>query len=163
MTPLWIAPIKKVKNYENLEIDYEHFAFAEKDEYFHGLKKFLLIEKSDFHPISVFDNHNHSITFRYDILYSKKINDVNLIHIDQHSDNRENKNHLELNRKENELEKVFNFCNQKCNVGNFIPPALESRIISNQVQIRSTTALQDLQINKNQNFILDIDLDFCLN
>jgi hypothetical protein len=69
---------------------------------------------------------------------------------------------LELNRKENELEKVFYFWNEKCNVGNFIPPALESWIISNQVQIRSTTALQNLEINKNHNFILDIDLDFCL-
>ena len=162
MTPLWVAPIKKVKNYENLEIDYEHFAFAEKDEYFHGLKNFLLIEKLDFPPIFVFDNHNHSITFRYNIIYSKNNNDVNLIHIDQHSDNRENKNHLELNRKEKGLEKVFNFCNQKCNVGNFIPPALESRIISNQIQIRSTIALENLNVDKNQNFILDIDLDFCL-
>jgi hypothetical protein len=30
--PLRVAPIKKVNNYENLEIDYEHFAFAEKNE-----------------------------------------------------------------------------------------------------------------------------------
>ena len=87
---------------------------------------------------------------------------MELIHIDQHSDCRENENHLELNRKENELEKVFKFWNEKCNVGNFIPPALESWIISNQIQIRSTAALQKLKTNKNQNFILDIDLDFCL-
>jgi hypothetical protein len=60
------------------------------------------------------------------------------------------------------LENVFNFCNKYCNVGNFIPPAIESWIIWNQVQIRSTTALQNLQVKKNQNFILDIDLDFCL-
>jgi hypothetical protein len=48
-------------------------------------------------------------------------------------------------------------------VGNFIPPAIESWIIRNQTQIRSTTALENLNVNKNQNFILDIDLDFCLN
>ena len=30
--PLRIAPIKKTNNYENLNIDYEHFAFAEKNE-----------------------------------------------------------------------------------------------------------------------------------
>jgi hypothetical protein len=35
-------------------------------------------------------------------------------------------------------------------------------MIGNQVQIRSTTALDNLEIDKNQNFILDIDLDFCL-
>lgn len=166
-TPLRVAPIRKVNNYENLKIDYEHFAFAEKDdnweiEYFHGLKNFLWIEKSDFPPIFIFDNHNHSIVFRYNIIYNKKIKNTELIHIDQHSDCRENKNHLELNRKENELEKVFGFWNEKCNVWNFIPPAIESGIISNQTQIRSITALKNLEIDKNQNFILDIDLDFCL-
>ena len=161
LTPIWVAPIKKVNNLENLNIDYEHFAFAKNDEYFHWLKNFLWIEKSEFPPILVFDNHNHAITFRYNIIYSKNFNDISLIHIDQHSDNRENKHHLELNQKENELEKVFHFWNEKCNVWNFIPPALESWIISNQIQIRSTTALQNLKIN-NQNYILDIDLDFCL-
>jgi hypothetical protein len=166
-TPLWVAPISKVNHYENLEIDGEHFAFAEKNEnweieYFHGLKNFLWIEKSYFPPVFIFDNHNHAIVFRYNIINSKKIKNTELIHIDQHSDNRENKNHLELNRKENELEKVFKFCNEECNVGNFIPPAIESWIISNQIQVRSITALQNLKIDKNQNFILDIDLDFCL-
>lgn len=166
-TPLWVAPISKVNHYENLKIDDEHFAFAEKNEnweieYFHGLKNFLWIEKSYFPPVFIFDNHNHAIVFRYNIINSKKIKNTELIHIDQHSDNRENKNHLELNRKENELEKVFKFCNEECNVGNFIPPAIESWIISNQIQVRSTAALQNLKIDKNQNFILDIDLDFCL-
>ena len=164
---LRIAPIKKVDKYEDLEIDYEHFSFAEKNEnwemeYFHWLKNFLRIEKSEFPPIFIFDNHNHAITFRYNIVYSKIFNNVKLIHIDQHSDCRENKNHFELNWKENELEKIFHFWNEKSNVWNFIPPALESGIITNQVQIRSTTALQNLEIDKNQNFILDIDLDFCL-
>lgn len=161
-TPLWVAPIKKLSDYENLEIDYGHFAFTENNEYFHWLKNFLWIEKTDFPPIFVFDNHNHATVFRYNIIYDKKINNIELIHIDQHSDNRENKNHLNLNRKENELEKVFNFCNQKCDVGNFIPPAIESGIITNQIQVRSTTTLQNLGIEKYQNFILDIDLDFCL-
>lgn len=167
-TPLWVAPIWKINYYENLEIDGEHFAFAEKNEsweieYFHWLKNFLLIEKSDFSPIFIFDNHNHSITFRYNIVYSKKIKSAELIHIDQHSDCWENKNHLELDWNVNELEKVFRFWNEKCNVWNFIPPAIESGIIWNQIQVRSITALQNLKIDKNQNFILDIDLDFCLN
>lgn len=169
--PLRVAPVKRISNYKNLEIDYKHFSFAEKNqnweiEYFHGLKNFLLIEKSAFPlifpPIFIFDNHNHAIVFRYNIICSKKIKNVELIHIDQHSDCRENENHLELNRKESELEKVFNFWNEKCNVGNFIPPAIECGMIGNQVQIRSTTALDNLEIDKNQNFILDIDLDFCL-
>lgn len=166
-TPLRVAPIRKVKNYEDLGIDFEHFAFAEKNrnweiEYFHGLKNFLWIEKSKFPPIFIFDNHNHAITFWYNTIYDKGIKNVELIHIDQHSDCWENKNCLRLDWERNELENVFNFCNKYCNVGNFIPPAIESWIIWNQVQIRSTTALQNLQVKKNQNFILDIDLDFCL-
>ena len=159
---LRVAPIKKVEYFENLAIDYEHFSFAEKNEYFHGLKNFLWIEKNGTSPIFIFDNHNHAITFRYNIIYSKNLKNIELIHIDQHSDCRENHNHLTLSRKENELEKIFKFCNKKCNVGNFIPPAIESWIISNQIQIRSTTALKNLKIKTNQNFILDIDLDFCL-
>lgn len=166
--PLRIAPIKKVNNYEELEIDSEHFSFAEKNvnweiEYYHGLKSFSWIEKSNSSPIFIFDNHNHAIVFRYNIIYDKNLKGAELIHIDQHSDCRENKNHLELDRDENELPKVFHFWNKKCNVGNFIPPAIESWIISNQTQIRSTTALKNLGTNKNQNYILDIDLDFCLN
>ena len=47
-------------------------------------------------------------------------------------------------------------------MGNFITPSLKSWIISDQIQIRSITALKNLEIEKNQNFILDIDLDFCL-
>lgn len=164
---LRVAPIKKINKYNGLKIDYEHFAFAEKNEnweieYFHGLKNYLWIETPGFPSIFIFDNHNHAIIFRYNIIYSKKIKDTKLIHIDQHSDCRENKNHLVLNQDENELEKVFRFCNEKCNVWNFIPPSIESWIITNQVQIRSTTALHNLGIDINQNFILDIDLDFCL-
>ena len=166
-TPLRVAPLKRINYYENLEIDNERFAFAEKNknwklEYFHGLKNFLLIEKSDFPPVFIFDNHNHAIVFRYNIIYINKIKDTKLIHIDQHSDCRENKNHLELDWNINELEKVFKFWNEKYNVWNFIPPAIESGIIWNQIQIRSITALQNLEIGKNQNYILDIDLDFCL-
>ena len=167
-TPLRIAPIKKANKYEDLEIDYEHFAFAEKNqnweiEYFHWLKNFLWIDKLEFPSIFIFDNHNQAITFRYNIIYDKNLKNVELIHIDQHSDCRENKNYLKLNWEESELETVFKFWNEKCNVGNFIPPAIESWIISKQIQIRSTTSLQNLKIQENQKFILDIDLDFCLN
>ena len=164
---LRVAPIKKIDEYQDLQIEQDNFSFAEKNkdwkiEYFHWLKNFLLIKKSDFPPIFIFDNHNHAIVFRYNIIYNKKIKNAKLIHIDQHSDNRENKNHIKLNWEKNELEKVFKFWNEKCNVWNFIPPAIESGIIWHQIQIRSTTALQNLEIDKNQNYILDIDLDFCL-
>ena len=167
LNSLRVAPIKKLNNYISPQIDCDHFAFAEKNkdwkiEYFHGLKNFLRIEWSNLPPIFIFDNHNHAILFRYYITHINKIWQSELIHIDQHSDCRDNKNQLQLNQNENELEKVFTFCNEKCNVWNFIPPAIECWIISKQIQVRSLLSLQNLDINKEQNFILDIDLDFCL-
>ena len=165
---LWVAPINKLKSYKTPEINDQYFVFAERNtfwniEYFNWLKNFLLIDGLNSPTTFIFDNHNHALLFWYYIAYKQKLKNIELIHIDQHSDCWENKNHLELNWDENELEKVFNFCNKKCNVWNFIPPALESWIRSNQIQIRSTSALHNLTLNKDYQFILDIDLDFCLN
>jgi hypothetical protein len=164
---LRVAPIEKLDHYKEIEIEESNFAFAEKDEnweiqYYHGLKKFLRIEKSDLPPIFIFDNHNHAIIFRYYIKNTNKLNNMSLIHIDQHSDCRENKHILQLNKRVNELDKIFKFWNEKCNVGNFIPPAIECWIINEQTQVRSLTSLKNLKIDKQQNYILDIDLDFCL-
>ena len=164
---LRVAPIKKTNNYKEIQTEKENFAFAEKNwnweiEYFHGLQNFLQIERSDFPPIFIFDNHNHAPVFRYYSIKEFGENSPILIHIDQHSDCWENKESLEIDDDEYDLEKVFHFYNEKCNVWNFIPPSLENGIISDQIQIRSTTALKNLSINKNQNFILDTDLDFCL-
>ena len=165
---LRVAPIKKTDHYEEIQIEKDNFAFSEKNrdweiEYFHGLQNFLRIEKPDFPPIFIFDNHNHAPVFRYYRLKELKQSSPILIHIDQHSDCRENKEKLELNSNEYDLENVFHFYNEKCNVWNFIPPSLESWIISDQIQIRSINTLKALTIEKSQNSILDIDLDFCLN
>jgi len=169
--PLWVAPIEKKDNYGPLEIDYTHFAFAEKNicwdiEYFHWLKNFLLIENPHHAPIFIFDNHNHALPFWYMISDNLKKTEEKiprLIHIDQHSDCWENLNKLYISWEDDEMEKVFNFSNKKCNVGNFIPPALNSWIISTQTQVRSISALQNLFLHIKEPFILDIDLDFCLN
>lgn len=164
---LRVAPLEKTDHYTEIQIEADNFAFAEKNgnwemEYFHWLKNFLWIDAPYLPPIFIFDNHNHAPIFRYYSIKKSNSSSPTLIHIDQHSDCWENKESLELNNNENDLEKVFHFYNEKCNVGNFIPPSLDSWIISDQVQIRSITALKNLEIEKNQNFILDIDLDFCL-
>lgn len=164
---LRVAPLKKIDNYTEIQIEENNFAFAEKNgnweiEYFHGLKRFLRIEKNKLPQIFIFDNHNHAPVFWYYYIKKSNTNSQTLIHIDQHSDCWENKGILELRNNEYDLEKVFHFYNEKCNVGNFIPPSLQSWIICDQIQIRSITALQNLEIEKNQKFILDIDLDFCL-
>ena len=165
---LRVAPIDKTDKYKELEIEENNFAFAEKNvnwemEYFHWLKNFLRIEKRNSSPILIFDNHNHAPIFRYYYIKKLKLNSPILIHIDQHSDCWKNQENLEFNKNEYELKKIFYFYNEKCNVGNFIPPSLKNWIISDQIQIRSIAALKNLKITKNQNFILDIDLDFCLN
>lgn len=165
---LRVAPIEKIDRYKKLEIEKNNFAFAEKNanweiEYFHWLKNFLRIEKPNSPPIFIFDNHNHAPVFRYYIIEKSKSYSPILVHIDQHSDCWENQETLELYKHEYDLEKVFHFYNKQCNVWNFIPPSLKNWIISNQIQIRSITALKNLKVEKNQNFILDIDLDFCLN
>lgn len=165
--PLRVAPLKVVNKYEALEIDTKHFAFAEKNknwiiEYFHWLNNFLQIKKNNNPSIFIFDNHNHAPIFWHYTTRQSRPNPPILIHIDQHSDCWKNKEALKLNKKEYDLWKVFHFYNEKCNVGNFIQPSLKSWIISNQIQIRSSTALQSLKIENNQNYILDIDLDFCL-
>ncbi len=167
---LRVAPIKIINKYEKLNIDMDNYAFAEKNaiwefEYFHWLKNFIIIENSNYPPIFIFDNHNHALPFWY--IISKNLKQTHkdspiLIHIDQHSDCWENKNHFKLIAEKDNLEEIFRFSNEKCNVGNFIPPALESGIILEQIQIRSLPALKSLSINKNKPFILDIDLDFCL-
>mgnify|MGYP003295144979 CR=1 FL=1 len=163
---LRVSPIKKVSQYEPLNIEDKYFSFAEKNndwkiEYFHWLKSFLQIENNGYPPTFIFDNHNQALFFRYYTTHEKK--DIKLIHIDQHSDCRENNNKLNINHSESDFDTIFHFTNELCNVGNFIPPAIENHIISSQTQIRSYTSLKELKINKNENFILDLDLDFCLN
>ncbi len=165
---LRVAPIEKVHSYKDLAIEENNFAFAEKNgnweiEYFHGLRNFLWIKKSDFPLIFIFDNHNHAPVFRYHSIKELNVNSPTLIHIDQHSDCWKNEESLEIKNNEYDLENIFHFYNEKCNVGNFILPSLNSWIISDQIQIRSSTALKNLEIEKNQNYILDVDLDFCLN
>lgn len=168
---LRVAPLLIEKIYSTPSIEKELFAFAEKNqknkiEYFHWLKNFKLIFTQQESPIFICDNHNHVLWFRYHIIKQNNLlwKETTLIHIDQHSDCRENKNNIILNPTINQSNDFLDFSNNKCNVWNFIPPAINCWLISNQIQIRSQDSLQKLDTNtqKNQNYILDIDLDFCL-
>lgn len=163
---LRVAPIDRVSKYKGLSIDNSHFVFTEKNTkwdfiYFRWLREFLWIDQSNLPSIFICDNHNHVLSFRYHTLLNKHLlwERITLIHIDQHSDCRDNNYQLDITQEPNE---IYDFVNNKCNVWNFILPALQSWLISNQVQIRSNKALKDLIIEDNKNFILDIDLDFCL-
>ncbi|MDR0369207.1 MAG: UPF0489 family protein [Candidatus Peribacteria bacterium] len=149
--PLRVAPLIESASFseleKNLTIDEEQFAFAEEGKQFHGLKYFLKFSlprhcdstTEETIPIYLFDNHNHALYFRYqEYLKTKKI--CQLIHIDQHSDMNPNQHSLSLASPK----EVFQFTQRYANVGNFIQPALKSRLISEVVQIRTETALQSI-------------------
>lgn len=107
-------------------------------------------------PVYVFDNHNHALYFWIlEAEKTSKMSGVPLIHIDQHSDLKANPFQL---KREN-LDDVFVFVNEQCNVGNFIQPALQTGFIGVMEQIRTEWALLNYQ-NHHQHYILDIDLDF---
>ncbi|MDR0650488.1 MAG: UPF0489 family protein [Candidatus Peribacteria bacterium] len=178
---LRVAPLVEVTSFAQLKRklnrDKEHFAFAEKDEtgtsgFFHGLSSFLSFQLPDAPLCYLFDNHNHALFFRYqEYLCSRKV--CKLVHIDQHSDMRDNQfslpdDLLEVDRSD----EVFKFVQKYCNVGNFIQPALKAGLISEVVQVRTETAFTTLFCKEKKEecyergflndtpYILDIDLDF---
>lgn len=118
-----------------------------------GLHAFLKLKNTSV-PIYIFDNHNHALYFWYLASWDHKKNHT-LIHIDQHSDLKENPHIL----KGETLDEVFDFTNQKCNVGNFINPALNNGFLSQMIQIRTEGSLLNFNTTEND-YILDIDLDF---
>jgi len=113
-------------------------------------------------PIYIFDNHNHALFFRYQELLNWNIAKwINLIHLDQHTDMNDNLNVIAREAKQSySLEYIFHFTNYKCNVGNFIQPAIQSWLISKVIQINTEYSLLNKSINKDSKIILDIDLDF---
>ena len=147
--------------------------------------------------IYIIDNHNHALYFRYKEYFNWNIQKwCNLIHIDQHTDMNENKFHITLpspgsaptiarvlltgevgwGKLENLLSDIiFHFTNYKCNVWNFIKPAIEEWLIWNITQINTEYSLLNIKFSPlcwkhergdrgdflhTQIEILDIDLDF---
>jgi hypothetical protein len=88
-------------------------------------------------------------------MYRQQQQPFQLLHIDQHSDMKENTHILPLTSPQ----EVFQFIQKYTNVGNFISPALHSGLLSDVVQIRSEWMLQHLPPPKGS-YLLDIDLDF---
>ncbi len=121
-----------------------------------GLKNFL---QTTFHgvPVYIVDNHNHALSFRYTYKTSNVQRPTcNVIHIDQHTDIKENENIFSPD------DNIETFVNEKTNVGNFITAAINSWIVKDVVQVRTDYTLQNVQrVTSNvQRFILDVDIDF---
>ena len=170
---LRVAPLLELKHFEELEknlmIDEEHIAFAEKNEkgeleVFHGLKQFLSLTP----PLTgttryIFDNHNHALFFRY-LEYLKTGKICKVIHIDQHSDLRDNQFSLPADVLQvDRSREVFHFVQNSCTVGNFLQPTLRSGLISEVVQVRTETSFRKGEkggLYGEGPYILDLDLDF---
>ena len=155
---LWVAPLVK-KWISELEL-WEEPVFCERWtnralEYFYGLKEFLTFEVWGV-PIYIFDNHNHALYFWYKEYFQNRFaKGVKLIHIDQHSDMKHNEEKID----EKNLTWIFWFVQEKCNVGNFIIPALGSGLLGSVDQLRSEYWLLHYK-KPNEDYILDIDMDF---
>lgn len=99
-----------------------------------GLNNFLKTEYNH-KPVYIFDNHNHAFAFWCQALINKQITkNALLIHVDQHKDTRSPTEYLSEEDLLNN-EKVFNYTNTVLNVGNFIPPALHSGLVSKVINL----------------------------
>jgi len=152
---IWVAPLEE--NWGIQEWTEPVFAEIDKNEvkFFHWLKNqsvFLLWEV----PVYVFDNHNHALAFWYRELFNDQLKKwTKLIHIDQHSDMNENEYDINIET----WEDVIEFVNEKCNVWNFILPAVRDWLVSEVKQLRTEQWLLCFEF-PSYNYILDIDLDF---
>lgn len=83
-----------------------------------------------------------------------------LAHIDEHSDLWDNENNI---THQSSLDKVFDFTNYKCNVGNYIQPAIQEGVIEKVLRIEDTIGMQkhaSYSIREGESLILNLDLDF---
>lgn len=127
-----------------------------------GLKYFIHIpSSSEKPPITIFDNHNHALYFWIDAVRRWILEPgFELIHIDEHSDLWENPNTLNLEKALRDEQYTWDFANLSCNVGNYIVPAMQSRLVGNMIRIENES-----QMNEHMNHapwkssLLNLDLD----
>jgi len=123
-----------------------------------GLKNFIKIKDKQ---IVIVDNHNHVFYFWHEARKKGFIKDNStLIHIDQHKDAREPSIYLSKNDS-HDLKQVFEYTNRHINVGNYILPAIHTKLIGQVISITSESNLHNLyEFGKEKTIILNIDLDF---
>lgn len=158
---LWVAPLIEIhqRDVVNHLSVWKDTVFVEKDweieKEYRWLESFLYFTYWNT-CIYIFDNHNHAFSFWRRSFFKWEIEKgFTLVHIDQHSDMNSNP----FNLKNKDWRSVVEFTNYKCNVWNFIQPALDCWIIWNVKQIRTEYSLLWYKWEE-KDFILDIDLDF---
>lgn len=129
---------------------------------FPGLQNFLFFPNpTNLAPIFIFDNHNHAFFFWHWWTFQNQLKTpFDLIHIDQHKDSRIPATIITPEQSKDE-KSLHQYTNEILNVGNFIPPAIKTGLISTVQNIDSSTSLQKfLDEPLPENYILDLDLDF---
>lgn len=102
------------------------------------------------------DNHNHALGIRRKTI-SNSTNKPTVIHIDAHADLEPTAKPFPTNPTE---DKTRDYVHSQTHIGSFIQPAVDSGLISDCIQIRSSYALEHLTLEAGTTYILDIDLDF---
>lgn len=124
-----------------------------------GLKNFIKTNWQSI-PVYIVDNHNHVFYFwHHAAILGECASGLTLIHIDQHKDSRLPKKLLDPSASKN-LAALFEYTNKVLNVGNFIPAALHTGIISKVINITSQKEMEYFQIAEDKRYIIDLDLDF---
>lgn len=134
------------------------------------LRNHILYKKNDKY-IFIIDNHNHALYRRYWSYIHNIIQKwTDVIHVDQHADMWIPESQIDKNiynlKNEDQLNYIYKYTNNICNVGNFIDPAIKIWLIWEIHQIRSWYKLEEIYKEVNDNhklsqwFILDIDVDF---
>jgi len=125
------------------------------------LKNFVQITKYTWQVITIFDNHNHALYFWFDALKRWILQPwFELIHIDEHSDLWENVYELDIDKGLENEEYLWDFTNKKCNVGNYIQPALKNGLVHTMIRIENEFQLDEyMNYAPRRNTLLNIDLD----
>ncbi len=129
-----------------------------------GLEHFVNINwkhKTGNTKLMVFDNHNHALYFWIDAVRRGIVSlGFTLVHIDEHSDLWANSNHLDLRKAFEDESYAWEFTNYKCNVGNYIKPALDSGLVGKMIRIENEFQIDEfLGYIPDNNSILNLDLD----
>lgn len=115
-------------------------------------------------PVYLIDHHHLALPLRTKRLRDNEQIPWTVIHIDQHSDMRENEHIFDVDHIQND-QYIEDFAINLCTVGNFIPPLLNAWILAHCEQIRSERKLLNYETEVEPRYldapyILDIDLDY---
>lgn len=161
---IYIPSLKKIESIDEIQL-WSHPVLEEIDhtgtlQSCSWLKHIYALESDT--PTYIFDNHNHAL-YRW-IHHTKHLphdTDIELLHIDQHSDLNTPPHYLE----KDQLWDIREYTNYTCQISTFITPFLHLYPDTNFTWIKSESQLlkhtwRFSQHSKHTFRIIDIDLDF---